>query len=219
MHKVTFLGLLLLTVSARCCHRSGHVPPPPANPVQDIFYNVLDSRQKGLLLAYPGVNAANAQTFWTNSLDLSQRVEFAGGVYAIEKIENAHKWKAIISVTNIHGSDPNAPSEQQFNNEVVWDKDAATHFEKLPCWSEHIALLHPGQYGYQENRDGNPFLGIVVLFDEKPANPNQPGGQFHIGFRSWFGHYEPENGDIGNTENYQLYERWYGLIDSFVPHP
>jgi hypothetical protein len=217
MRKMAFLGCLLLTASAKCCHRSGHVPPPPTNPVQDISYNVLDPRQNYLFLSYPGVNAANAQTSWTNSLDLSQRVEFAGGVYAVETIEKAHNWQAITTVTKIHGADPNLPSEQQFNNEVIWDKNAATHFEKLPCWGPHIALLHPGQYGYQENRDGNPFLGLVVLFDENPPNPDQPGGQFHIGFRSWFGHYEPENGDIGNVENYPLYERWYGLLDSYLP--
>jgi len=195
------------------------VPPPPANPVQDISYTVLDTRQNNLFQSYPGVSVANAQAFWTNSLDLSQRIEFAGGVLAIEKIEKAHNWQAITTVTKIHGSAPSLPSEQQFNNEVLWDKNAVTHFKKLPCWGTHIALLHPGQYGYQENRDGDPFLGLVVLFDENPADPNQPGGQFHIGFRSFFGHYEPENGDIGNAENYQLYERWYGLVDSFLPQP
>jgi hypothetical protein len=151
------------------------------------------------------------------SLSLSQRVEFAGAIQAIQQTEKAHGWQALETVTKIHGSDPSAPSEQQFNNEVVWNQDAPSHFEKLPCWSEHIALLHPGQFGYQENRDGDPFLGLVVLFDEDPANPTRPSGQFHIGFRSFFGHYEAVNGDIGNSDNYKLYERWYGYIDSFLP--
>jgi len=172
-----------------------------------------------LFLAYPGVDATNAKNVWKSILNVSQRVEFAGGVQAIEEIEQTNKWQAILSVAKIHGSEPDAPSEQQFNNEVVWNKDADAHFQSLPCWSVHIALLHPGQHGYQENRDGDPFLGIVVLFDDSPADPNKPGGQFHIGFRSFFSHYFPENGDIGNSDNYARYQKWYGYIDSFVPQP
>jgi len=219
MRTVAFLSCLVLIASTKCCHRTGHTPRPPANPVHDVSYDVLDSRQQALFLAYPGVNPSNPQTFWTGTLDLSQRVEFAGGVRAIEETEKAHNWQTIFSVVKIHGSEPNAPSEQQFNNEVTWNPDAARHFKSIPCWSEHIAVLHPGQYGYQQNEDGNPFLGLVVLFDESPADPNHPGGQFHIGFRSFFSHYEPENGDIGNPDNYKLYARWYGYLDSFVPQP
>jgi hypothetical protein len=201
----------------RCCDRKPHAPNPPANPVHEIAYNVLNPRQKGLFLTYPGVTPADASDFWMGSLSLSQRVEFAGAIQAIQQTEKAHGWQALETVTKIHGSDPSAPSEQQFNNEVIWNQDTPSHFEKLPCWSEHIALLHPGQFGYQENRDGDPFLGLVVLFDEDPANPTRPSGQFHIGFRSFFGHYEAVNGDIGNSDNYKLYERWYGYIDSFLP--
>jgi hypothetical protein len=152
-----------------------------------------------------------------NSLDLSQRVEYAGGTRVVAKIETDHGWQAIMSVTKIHGSEPSAPSAAQFNTEVVWQKDAASHFKELPNWSEHIALLHPGQYGYQENRDGNPFLGMVVLFDQNPADASKVAGQYHIGFREFFGHYEAENGDIGNKDNYQTYKRWYGQIGTFEP--
>lgn len=219
MRKAAFLSCMLLVTSTKCCHRKEYNQPLPAKPVQDVSYDVLDARQQSLFMTYPGVNATNARDAWTKTLNLSQRVEFAGGLQAIEKIEQANKWQVIATVTKIHGSEPSAPSEQQFNNEVVWNKDAETHFEGLPCWSEHIALLHPGQHGYQENRDENPFLGMVVLFDDAPHDPNRPGGQLHIDFRSFFSHYFPENGDIGNSENYVLYKKWYGYIDSFVPQP
>jgi hypothetical protein len=216
MRSFVILAGLAIILLADCCRRSAP-PPPPPSPVHDIDYSVLDQRQTGIFLTYPGVNTGNASAFWTSPLDSSQRGEFAGGTQAIEEVEKAHKWRAIAGVTKIHGNEPNSPSEKQFNVEVVWDTDAPSHFAKLPHWTEHIALLHPGQYGYQENRDENPFLGLVVLFDENPSNPSQPGGQFHIGFRSWFGHYEPENGDIVNPENYELYATWYGYIDSYVP--
>jgi len=218
MGKTAVVICLTLVVTAKGCQQSPHPPSPPANPVHDIAYSMLDSRQSELFLTYPGVNSGNAGTVWqAPPFDLSQRVEFAGGTQAMEEVEKAANWRAIETITKIHGSEPNQPSEQQFNIEVTWDKLAASRFESLPHWSTHIALLHPGQYGYQQNQEGNPFLGMVVLFDEKPSNPDQPGGQFHIGFRSFFGHYEPENGDIGNPDNYKLYAQWYGYIGNFVP--
>jgi hypothetical protein len=192
----------------------------PSSPVHDIVYNTLDSRQQGLFLTYPSVTSTNAGAYWMDPLNLSQRVEFAGGFQALElAVEKATNLHAVTAVTSIRGSEPGAASEDQFHNEVIWDKDAAARIKNLPHWSEHIALLHPGQYGYQENRDGNPFRGLVVLFDENAANPTQPAGQFHIDFRSFFSHYEPENGDIGNPDNYKLFTAWYGSIDDFAPLP
>jgi hypothetical protein len=141
-------------------------------------------------------------------------VEFAGGTKALMKAEAHHRWQDIVSITTIYGSDPNDPSADQFNTQVIWSKDAAAHFKSLPGWTEHLALLHPGQYGYQENRDGNPFWGIVVLFDEDRSKSD---GQFHIDFRSLFEHYEAVNGDIGNKENYERYRTWYGTIGTFEP--
>jgi hypothetical protein len=216
-NSVVLAALFLISVLKGC--QSGTKPtPPPATLVHDIAYPTLDARQQGLFLTYPSVTASNAAAYWMNPLNLSQRVEFAGGLQALElKVETAGKLNAVTAVTSIHGSEPSAASADQFHNEVIWDKDAASRIRSLPNWSEHVALLHPGQYGYQENRDGNPFLGLVVLFDENPANPMQPAGQFHIGFRSLFGHYEAENGDIGNPDNYKLYTTWYGSIGSFVP--
>lgn len=211
-------AVVLLVPLLKACQPATKPPPPPANPMHDIAYDTLDSRQQALLLTYPSVTATNVNAYWTSPLNLSQRVEFAGGIQALElAVEKATSLHTVTSVASIHGSEPGAASEDQFNNQVVWDKDAPARIRDLPNWSEHIALLHPGQYGYQENRDGNPFLGLVVLFDESPANPLQPGGQFHIGFRSFFGHYEAENGDIGDPDNYKLYAAWYGYIGSFVP--
>jgi hypothetical protein len=43
-------------------------------------------------------------------------------------------------------------------------------------------------------------------------NKDETSGQFHIGFRSIFDHYFPENSDI--TKNYTLYCKWYGAIDA-----
>ena len=83
---------------------------------------------------------------------------------------------------------------------------------KAQGWWRHVAILHPGQYGYQENRDGNPFLGLVVLFPDKKE---EQSGQFHIDFRSWFSHYCPDNGNI--AANYKTYVRWYASIPGYTP--
>ena len=210
-------GLFFIAALKSC---NPAAPKPPQTPVHDVAYDTLDSRQKSLFQTYPNVTAANASAYWMSPLNLSQRVEFAGGTQAVElEVEKAAGLQAVTAVTGIHGSEPNAPSQDQFNTDVIWDKDTPERVKNLPHWSEHIALLHPGQHGYQENRDGNPFLGLVVLFDENSANPTQTSGQFHIDFRSLFGHYEPENGDIGNPDNYKLFTSWYGNIDSFEPLP
>src|ERR1035441_2774421 len=45
--------------------------------------------------------------------------------------ETARGWQAIMAIAKINGSEPNAGSADQFNTEVVWSKDAATHFKEL----------------------------------------------------------------------------------------
>jgi len=223
MRRAEILGCLVFLCVAGCCHRKGFQPTPPPTPAQDVAYSVLDARQTALFLTDPAVDAANPSNSWTGKLDVSQRVQFAGGTQAIVEVENAHMthpWRAIATVSAIKGSIPNASSEEQFHIDVTWNAGAEKHFQRLRCWTEHIAILHAGQYGYQENRDGNPFLGLVVLFnDSSSTDPNQPSPQFHIGFRSFFGHYEPVNGDIADPDNFQLYQRWYGPIGNFVPPP
>jgi len=207
---------LLFVIAVKACNEK-HSPPAPIKPVHDIAYTALHARQNELFLTYPTVSSENASTFWQSGLNLSQRVEFGGGTQAIEQVEKANNWHAIQSINVIHGSEPTESSPHQFNTEVTWDKLAPEHFKSLPHWSEHIALLHPGQYGYQQNQEGDPFLGIVVLFNKEPSNTGQLAGQYHIGFRSLFGHYFPENGDIGNPDNYKSYVDWYGYIGDFVP--
>lgn len=135
MHRVVILSCLALASGMRCCDRKPHAPNPPANPVHEIAYNVLNPRQKGLFLTYPGVTPADASDFWMGSLSLSQRVEFAGAIQAIQQTEKAHGWQALETVTKIHGSDPSAPSEQQFNNEVIWNQDTP-YFGRAcgSCW-------------------------------------------------------------------------------------
>jgi hypothetical protein len=217
IHSKTLTVLALLSTLACVCKRppAGIEPPGPTS--ADLPFTVLDARQKSLLDAYPGAQTAGPPIFWASSLNQSQRVEFAGGTRAMINEERFRRFQAIGAVTAITGEVPSASSADEFNTAVVWSKDAAKRFSRLRCWGVHLAVLHPGQYGYQENRDGNPFLGMVVLFDEKPADPNKVTGQFHIGFRSFFGHYEAENGDIGNKANYQLYKQWYGPIPGFEP--
>lgn len=212
---LVFLSLL----SATGCFRHTPVAGGPALPPDpNVEYSMLTPRQAALFQAYPGVTAQTASAFWEDSLNLSQRIEYAGVTRALLEVETAHQLRALLGVTAIHGDEPGS-SASQYNNQVVWSRDAAARFSKLRGWSAHIALLHPGQYGYQENRDGNPFWGMVVLFDEKPENPDRPTGQVHIDFRSAFEHYQPVNGDIGNQENYQRYSAWYGPLANFQPQP
>jgi hypothetical protein len=213
--KTLALSAVLCTASCMLHLPGAGGPVPPPNP--DVPYAELNARQLEMFQAYPGVTASTAPAFWLSSLNLSQRVEYAGGTRVVVNLEAAHHWRALLAVTGINGDAPATSSADQFNNAVVWNKDAAKHFSKLPGWSAHLALLHPGQYGYQENRDDNPFWGVVVLFDENPSDPNKVAGQFHIDFRSLFGHYEAENGDIGNAENYERYKLWYGPLGSFEP--
>jgi len=173
------LAVVFLAPLLKACQPATKPPSPPAAPVHDIAYSTLDSRQQALFFTYPSVSATNGSVYGTNPLNLSRRVEFAGGIQALElAAEKATNLHTVTAVAAIHGSEPRAASEDQFNNEVVWDKDAAAQIRNLRHWSEHIALLHPGQYGYQENRDGNPFLGLVDLFDENPANPCSRAGSF-----------------------------------------
>jgi hypothetical protein len=140
-------------------------------------------------------------------------LEYAGGTQALFKapvsLPPCEGLSQIPAVKAIWGNRPDLYSAQQFHLDVGWSAEAHDAFKNLPGWGTHIALLHPGQFGYQENRNGNPFLGLVVLFDSgNPAN-----GQFHVGFRSLFSHYRPDNGNI--AKNYKKYCAWYGQIDGY----
>jgi hypothetical protein len=157
---------------------------------------------------------ATGQSGW-NSLDDSQRLQFAGGTQALNTIMVASSpCKSLAEISGsraIFGSIPDAPSAAQFHIDVKWMPDAGQVFAGAKGWGPHLAWLHPGQQGSQENRNWNPFLGIVVLFDDD----DKAVGQFHIGFRSLFWHYFSDNGNI--AKNYRKYCQWYGQIDSYTP--
>jgi hypothetical protein len=163
-------------------------------------------------LTLPGFSPG--QKTWDSALDDSQRLEYAGGTQALNTVDIQFPickgLGELFTVKAILGSRPNQPSADQFNIQVAWLKDADKNFKSVQNWSGHISWLHPGQFGYQENRDGFPTLGIVVLFNKNQADV----GQFHVGFRT-FGHYGADNGNVG--KNYKTYCRWYGEINGYLP--
>ena len=171
-----------------------------------------DCQQKRFVTFHPGPEPVGPQTW--KILDDSQRLEYAGGTQALTTVDiSAPPCKGLqelASVTAIWGIRSDHSSADQFHVEVNWVSNADKGFKTAPGWSSHNALLHPGQYGFQENRDGNPFLGIVVLFD----TDNPKTGQFHIGFRSGFSHYFADNGNI--AKNYGHYCQWYGRINGYT---
>src|SRR5882762_6560331 len=177
-----------------------------------IPFSDLASDQQSLFKTYRP--AEDPRKVWDELQDLSKQVEFAAGTRALEQACGLPK--CVDSLKDIHGDLGNSSlSVNQFNVEVNWTQ-AALSLEQLPGWSDHLAVLHQNQFGYEENRDGNPFLGLVVLFDEKHPLDKIPG-QFHIGFRSWFAHYNRVNGNIGDYFNYECYCEWYGQFDGFKP--
>jgi len=179
---------------------------------QEIPFSQLNKCQSDIFGTLPTRPPAPPPTLWS-SLDDSQRLEYAGGTQALSKAPvpppPCAGLSQIPSVSTIWGSRPDLPSAEQFHLDVGWSTGARDAFKNLPGWGTHIALLHPGQFGFQENRDGNPFLGLVLLFDSE----NSEHGQFHIGFRSFFSHYRPDNGNI--AKNYKKYCAWYGQIDGY----
>jgi hypothetical protein len=120
------------------------------------------------------------QKGWT-SLDDSQRLQFAGGTQSLNTIATAsspcNSLTEISSSRTIFGSISDAPSAAQFHIDVKWTPEAEQVFAGIKGWKPHLAWLHPGQHGFQENRNGNSFLGIVVLFDDD----HKTMGQFHVG--------------------------------------
>ncbi len=147
-------------------------------------------------------------------LTFSQRLEFAGATQGLanwcEKPTCQPGLEPVEKVNAIHGQgeDKTSPSADQFYLAVNWTEGSEQVFKSTPDWSVHWAVLHDGMHGYSENRNGDPFLGIVALFDQ-----TEPVGQYHIGFRSIFDHYVAANADI--SQNYALYCEWYGAIKGF----
>jgi hypothetical protein len=197
--------LALTTVAAAIL---GTATAQPLN----IAYSKLSDCQHMRFQTLPGPQ--QGAKAWESSLDDSQRLEYAGGTQALSTVNILFPiCKALgelSTVKAIFGGRPNQPSADQFNVQAGWLTDAGNKFKSLPNWSEHISWLHPGQYGYQENRDGSPFLGLITLFNQNQADV----GQFHIDFRTWR-HYGADNGNV--AKNYKTYCRWYGEINGYLP--
>ena len=141
-------------------------------------------------------------------LQASTQLEFAGATRALgswcpTQTHCQPGLDQVARINDIEGSKDGAKSVDQFFVGVEWKDASKEAFGNVPDWSPHWTALHDGMTGYSENRDGDPYLGLVVLFDA-----TEPEGQFHIGFRSIFDHYFSVNGDIG--QNYALYCEWYG---------
>jgi hypothetical protein len=152
-------------------------------------------------------------------LNFSEQLEFAGATQALAEWCGTDKNCRLLQtlkpqpgldlvkrLNTIAGQNSGAPSNDQFYIGVTWTVGSEEAFASAEEWSEHWALLHPGYKGYEQNKDGDPFLGLVVLFN----NEEPTSGQLHIGFRTLFGHYESGNANI--AENYELYCAWYEPI-------
>jgi hypothetical protein len=180
-----------------------------AEPPQNIDFTALKPCQQVVFKSFPP-----GPRRW-NSLDDSQRLEFAGGTQSLITVATTSSacrgLEEVIESSGIFGSIPAAASAAQFHIDVKWAPGADEVFGAIRGWGPHLAWLHPGQKGYQQNQNGNPFLGIVVLFDVN----DRTMGQFHIGFRSLFWHYLANNGNI--AKNYQKYCHWYGVINGYGP--
>jgi hypothetical protein len=94
--------------------------------------------------------------------------------------------------------------------EVTWKPTAEQAFQHAYGWDSHVTVseFHPNQHGYQQSKYGDPFLGIVVLFD----NDDPTKGQMHVGLDDGWWRYFAVNGSI--VENYGEYCHWYGMTPS-----
>jgi hypothetical protein len=93
---------------------------------------------------------------------------------------------------------------------VAWQGGADDCFEKALGWGVHPSVLHPGYYGYDQNKYNDGLLGLVALFKSTDSKK----GQFHIGFGEFPDHFSADtNSNIAN--NYPDYCRWYGEITPY----
>lgn len=198
------------------------VCPKPTVSVVQPAYSYLSPEQKALFQSSYTPASCNPTDVWGN-LSASQRLEFAGGTQALYSLGNPLIASAVKGLdldaylnmdpdeTPIVGSVKDAQSQYQFHIDVTWTDTAADSFKHLKGWTEHISLLHPGMYGYQQNKDDIYSDGVVVLF--KKYDPTNTG-QFHIDMR-FFDHFAVDNGNI--AANYPTYSGWYGAIPGYSP--
>lgn len=207
------IALHAFTLSFRPCERIQTPPRPPDATVN--YQDLVLPRQQTL-----------SQDFHPNQpwekVEYTKQLEFAGATQALSNwcvndrdcsslaaSDQRPGLDQVSKVTSVFGQDPSQASACQFNVKVTWNGGADQRFVNGYDWSYHPPWFHPGEFGYDQNKDGDSFLGLVVLFDEKEKTP----GQFHIGFQSLFSHLVPENSNI--EQNYALYCRWYGQIKNF----
>jgi hypothetical protein len=198
-------------------------PVPPGSGIQPA-YSDLTPEQQNLFESFYKPSGCNPTDVWGN-LSVSQRLEFAGGTQALYSLGDGLVTSTLNGLdpdsvdnmspdaTSIVGSVPFTDSQYQFHIDVTWTGTAPDSFKGLSGWSEHISWLHPGMYGYQQNKDDIYSDGIVVLF--KTNDPTNTG-QFHIDMR-FFDHFAVDNGNI--AANYETYSRWYGKINGYTPSP
>ena len=108
----------------------------------------------------------------------------------------------LAAINKIHGKIAHASSESQYNLEVKWVAGAEEAFRNAWGWTPHVSSLHAGMHGYQQEKNGDPFLGIVVLFKDDDSSQ----GQFHVGFMDLWWHFLADNGNV--EENYFDYCHW-----------
>jgi hypothetical protein len=196
-------------------------PPAPPGSVIQPAYSYLTPEQRSLFESFYKPSSCNPTDVWEN-LSASQRLEFAGGTQALYSIGDGLITSALKGLdpdavdnmspdaTSIVGSVPFADSQNQFHIDVTWTGAAVNSFKRLRGWTEHISLLHPGMFGYQQNQDDIYSDGIVVLFKMNDHST----GQFHIDMR-FLDHFAVDNGNI--AANYVTYSRWYKTIPGYSP--
>ena len=162
-------------------------PPVPPGSVIQPAYSDLTPEQQTLFESFYKPAGCNPTDVWGN-LSASQRLEFAGGTQALYSLGGGLISSALKGLdpdtvdnmspdaTSIVGSVPFADSQYQFHIDVTWTGTAADSFKNLRGWTEHISLLHPGMFGYQQNKDDIYSDGMVVLFKTNDHST----GQFHI---------------------------------------
>jgi hypothetical protein len=156
----------------------------------------------------------------------SEQLEFLAGTQALLnwcELESACKadraahepgLEQVAAISKVHGAIANMPSDKQYNIEVAWQPGADKCFEHARGWGIHLAQLHPGMYGYDQNKMNDSLLGLVVLFKQNDSKK----GQFHIGFADIPDHYSAEeNSNI--QKNYGDYCLWYGEIRPYQHCP
>ena len=105
----------------------------------------------------------------------SEQLEFLGGTQALLnwcELESSCKadraapepgLEQVAAISKVHGEIANMPSDKQYNIEVAWQPGADKCFEHARGWGIHLAQLHPGMYGYDQNKMNDSLLGWLFF--------------------------------------------------------